>query len=286
LLSVVWVGNNDNSPMGKVASGVSGATPIWKRIMQFELPKRDKQDFSIPEKVVAMDVDRVSGYPAHDGFAAKQDYFIDGTQPKTSDPIHMKLKVCKGQSGLATPADVASNNYDEKEYIKLVEDDPVSTDGKNRWQEGINEWINQQSDKDKYFPPENYCHEGGLVDVSIESPSNQSTVGSSFDIKINTTSLKKIVEVKMWIDGNEKKVWNERPYEMNMSLPDGVHKIKVSAKDKDGNTAEREAQFGVNKPWDRSPSPTSAPTSVPTNTPIPSPTSIIPTIVISVGPSI
>ncbi len=266
LLSVVWVGNNDNSPMGKVASGVSGATPIWKKIMLFELPKRDKQDFPIPEKIVAMDVDKISGYAAHDGFAARQDYFIDGTQPKNDDPIHMKMKVCKGQSGLATPADVASGNYDEKEYIKLVEDDPVSSDGVNRWQAGVDEWINQQSDKDKYFPPESYCREGGLVDVSIESPSNESTVGSTFDIKINTTSLKKIVEVKVWIDGNEKKIWNERPYEMSMSLSDGVHKIKASVKDKDGNTAEREAQFGVNVPWNWSPSPTSEPTKVPTNT--------------------
>jgi membrane carboxypeptidase/penicillin-binding protein len=78
-----------------------------KELCSLIYQSRDKQDFSIPEKVVAMDVDRVSGYPAHDGFAAKQDYFIDGTQPKTSDPIHMKLKVCKGQSGLATPADVS-----------------------------------------------------------------------------------------------------------------------------------------------------------------------------------
>ena len=28
-----WVGNNDSSPMSWVASGISGATPIWNRIM-------------------------------------------------------------------------------------------------------------------------------------------------------------------------------------------------------------------------------------------------------------
>ena len=28
-----WVGNNDGTPMSWVASGVSGATPIWNRIM-------------------------------------------------------------------------------------------------------------------------------------------------------------------------------------------------------------------------------------------------------------
>ncbi|MDD4785419.1 MAG: PBP1A family penicillin-binding protein [Candidatus Shapirobacteria bacterium] len=32
-LVATWVGNNDSSPMSWVASGVSGATPIWNRIM-------------------------------------------------------------------------------------------------------------------------------------------------------------------------------------------------------------------------------------------------------------
>jgi 1A family penicillin-binding protein len=33
ILVATWVGNNDNSPMSWVASGVSGATPIWNKIM-------------------------------------------------------------------------------------------------------------------------------------------------------------------------------------------------------------------------------------------------------------
>lgn len=32
-LVAVWVGNNDNTPMSRVASGVTGATPIWNTIM-------------------------------------------------------------------------------------------------------------------------------------------------------------------------------------------------------------------------------------------------------------
>jgi 1A family penicillin-binding protein len=32
-LVAIWVGNNDGAPMSWVASGVSGATPIWNRIM-------------------------------------------------------------------------------------------------------------------------------------------------------------------------------------------------------------------------------------------------------------
>lgn len=38
-LVVTWVGNNDNSPMSRAASGVSGASPIWNRIMREVLDK-------------------------------------------------------------------------------------------------------------------------------------------------------------------------------------------------------------------------------------------------------
>ena len=169
LLTAVWVGNNNYESMGRLVSGVSGAAPIWKRIMTYELPKRQKVDFPVPDKIVSVSVDKVSGYPAHDGFESKNEYFIDGTQPTVSDPIHVKLKVCKGQFGLATPDDVASNNYEEKEFFSFKEDDLVSTDGKNRWQEGIDSWISQQPDKDKYSPPMDYCRQGGMVNVELSS---------------------------------------------------------------------------------------------------------------------
>lgn len=288
LLTAVWVGNNDNSPMLKVASGVSGATPIWRRIMQSVIPSRNKEDFPIPDRIVSIEVDKFSGYAAHDGFPSRQEYFIDGTQPRIADPIHLKLKLCKGKNGLAPPDDVASGNYEEKEYFKIRENDPVSKDGKNRWQEGIDGWINQQPDKDKYNPPETYCRNEGMVAVSFDGPSDKSTVGNNFDVKIGTSSVKKIIEVKLWANGQEKKVWTERPFETNLQLDSGLYTLKAKATDKDGQSAEREIKIGVNLPWDWAPSPTPTmiptvtPTLIPTITPLPS--TPIPTIEILILP--
>lgn len=267
LLTAVWVGNNDSSPMGSVVSGVSGASPIWNKIMKYELPRLEKKDFAIPDKVVSLEVDKVSGYPAHDGFASRTEYFIDGTQSAVSDPIHMKLKVCKNNAGLATPDDVANNNYDEKEYFNFKEADLVSTDGVNRWQTGIDEWISQQPDQDKYKVPTDYCRSDGMVNVGIDSPGNESTVGNTFDVRITTNSLVKITEVKLWVDGIEKKTWTERPFEMSLTLDNGPHTIKVRAVDREGNSQERESKIGVNVAWNWSPSPTVTPT--PTLTPVP-----------------
>lgn len=279
LLVSVWVGNNDGTPMGRIASGVSGAAPIWRKIMLYTLPKRDKEDFKIPPGVVNISVDKISGYGVHDEFPSKTEYFIEGTQTNILDPIHLKLKVCKDKFGLATPEDVASGNYDLKEYFNFKEEDPVSKDGRNRWQEGIDGWINQQSDKDRYFPPESYCRDNGLVGVNFDSPPDRSTQGNNVEVKINISSLKKITEVKLWVDNNEVKKWTERPFEGIFNLSDGPHRLKVKAVDKDGASGEREIKIGVNVPWDWSPSPT------PTITPTLAPT-LVPTLVPTLAPTL
>jgi membrane peptidoglycan carboxypeptidase len=57
-LVAVWVGNNDATPMSWVASGISGATPIWNRIMTKMLENKiDEQwletDVSLPnDKII------------------------------------------------------------------------------------------------------------------------------------------------------------------------------------------------------------------------------------------
>jgi 1A family penicillin-binding protein len=47
-LVAVWVGNNDNSPMARVASGVTGASPIFNKIMTALLANRQNHDWEVP----------------------------------------------------------------------------------------------------------------------------------------------------------------------------------------------------------------------------------------------
>ena len=47
-LVAVWVGNNDNSPMARVASGVTGATPIFNRIMTKLLENTTNHSWEVP----------------------------------------------------------------------------------------------------------------------------------------------------------------------------------------------------------------------------------------------
>lgn len=270
-LVLSWVGNNDNSSMKRVASGISGATPIWREIMIKTIEKYGYEDFKQPPDIVTADVDRVSGYRAHDSFPSRTEYFVKGTVPNEADPIHVMLKLCEGDEKLATPPQIARGQYIEKEFFKFKAEDPVSWDGKNRWQEGILAWVAQQDDP-RYHPSTEYCdQEGSGIEIGIDSPKDHSTVGNNFTVDLKVVGINEIKEVKVYINGEEKKVLTNKPYEFDMTLDNGTYTLKAWAKDSEGNTFEREAKFGVNKPWDWSPSPTPTPTKKvkPTNTPTP-----------------
>jgi membrane peptidoglycan carboxypeptidase len=58
LTTGVWVGNNDNSVMDpKIASGVTGASPIWQRIMTAALKDKPNETLPKPESVVDVEID-------------------------------------------------------------------------------------------------------------------------------------------------------------------------------------------------------------------------------------
>jgi len=71
LLTAVWVGNNNNSPMDPVlTSGITGAAPIWHDIMTEFLKDR-------PDEVPAKP-DGVTSLPC---YFNRPEYFIKGTEP-------------------------------------------------------------------------------------------------------------------------------------------------------------------------------------------------------------
>ena len=251
----VWVGNNDNSPMKEVASGVSGASPIWRRIILEALKGKPNLTFEVPGGIVSAAVDTISGYAAHDGYPSRVEKFIDGTQPN-EDPVHVKLKVCKSDGKLASPADISNGNYEEKEYFIFKEKDPSTKSSENRWQDGINNWLSGQSDS-RYHPPSDYCGTGNPVSVEFIYPKDQSSnLSNKFTIEIRADSLNKIVSVSLEIDGQKIATLMGRPFKYEADLSDGIHILKARAMDEKGNESERSVTIGVNTIWNYTPSPT------------------------------
>ncbi len=132
----VWVGNNDNTPMNQaIASGVTGASPIWNKIMKEVLKDKTDEQPQKPDNVIAVMVDGFAGGLPHGSQPKRSEYFVKGTEPTGESDIY--------------------KSKDGQEYFVFREDDPVSSDGQNRWQKGIDEWIEQNhKDNKMYHPPD------------------------------------------------------------------------------------------------------------------------------------
>lgn len=74
VLVASWVGNNDNTPMSWVASGISGATPIWHKIMTEILKNKIDEKWSAPLGVYMKNV------------CGKDEYFSDGSEKNVKCP--------------------------------------------------------------------------------------------------------------------------------------------------------------------------------------------------------
>ncbi|HTK03797.1 MAG TPA: penicillin-binding transpeptidase domain-containing protein, partial [Alphaproteobacteria bacterium] len=242
----VWVGNNDNSPMLNVASGVSGASPIWRRILLEAISGKPNVNFEKPENVVEVSVDAVSGFAAHDGFLARNELFAKGTEPG-NDYVHVLLKICKSENKLASPGDVAGNNYDNKEYFIFKEENPP----------GVLAWLGGQGDA-RYHPPTEYCGTINPLSIDFVNPTDRSQQSNSFTIKVNPQSTSEVTQVELVVDNVSKGYFDlQHGNVFPITLSDGVHVLKAIAKDSGGHQVDKAITVGVNVPWDyASPTPT------------------------------
>src|SRR3989339_738373 len=254
----VWVGNNDNSAMKEVASGVTGASPIWRKIMLKTWEKYKGNDFSVPTGVEARQVDAVSGYPEHDGYLARADYFIRGTIPTEPDPIHTKVKVCRAdENRLATEVDVARGEYNEKEYYVLANESSA-------WQDDILAWIDSQGDA-KVKVPREYCTANTETGIGFEKPANESKIdNNTFEVRLRITTSKEIEWVKLYKNGSEiESFGNEKLVVTNITLPDGTCELMGKVRTKDGSETETKIRIGVKMEWNFVPSPTASASATP-----------------------
>ena len=269
-----WVGNNDNSQMKRVASGVTGASPIWRKIILEALAQGyQAPEWEVPENIEQVQVDSISGFPAHDGFSEKTEYVIKGTLPKLPDPIHTKLKLCRGENKLASDARIAAGDYDEKEYVRLQADDPVSLDGKNRWQEAINNWINGQDDS-RYKIPTDYCGDVSEVYVNLKRPENERKYNEEeLEFEVEADSSAGIEKLEIIVNGSVKETINNRIYKGKIKLGRGRFEVWAKAYSRDGKTKESSKhKIGTGGEDWKEPAPTPTPTPTPTSTPTPAPT--------------
>lgn len=249
---ITWVGNNDNTPMNPaLASGITGAAPIWNRIMKVALKDFPDEPFTQPSNVIQRDIDGYGGGIPVDGQPTRKEYFIQGTEPTAPAPIYQKLKISRHDgSKLANAVEVATGDYDEKLFIVFKEDDPVSGDGKNRWQEAIDAWINGLGDNGKYKPPtETYSGTNQIV-LNIKTPSDQSQVNdTNVTVSGEVLSTADVDKIEFMVDGAKVKETSDKNFSVTLTLSTGQHTIHVRALDKRGTASDKDIRIGVNQPY-------------------------------------
>lgn len=139
-LVATWVGNNDNSPMNpSLVSGITGAAPIWNKIMRHVLDGKSDLWPKRPEGIVGMEICSTTGLAPPNqsnpenpdspdnpdkGCATRYEYFRRDALPRRQEVIRKSVAIDKATGDLAKP--------NQTENIEMQDHDVV-TDGISTW---------------------------------------------------------------------------------------------------------------------------------------------------------
>jgi penicillin-binding protein 1C len=120
ILVTTWVGNDDNSQMSGLVSGITGAAPIWNDIMSHLLKDKTPEPMSRPPSVIQKSICSDTGaLPPPPGSGAscptRFEYFIKGTEPTMGEPSAQNVMVDKNTQDL--PAKGQTDNLESKSEV-------------------------------------------------------------------------------------------------------------------------------------------------------------------------
>ncbi len=109
-LVATWVGNNDNSVMNQaLVSGITGAAPIWNKLMRRVLEGKPDVWPKQPDDIMGMHICTISGLlpPNPDGpdkgCETRFEYFIKGSTPFERENLRQSVLIDKTTGDIASP---------------------------------------------------------------------------------------------------------------------------------------------------------------------------------------
>lgn len=118
----VWVGNNDNSPMTYLASGITGAAPIWHDIMAHLLADKPPEPYRQPPEVIRKEVCAVSGLLPDGKCQTRIEYFVKGTENTLGKYFAEKQNLWVNKDTQAPPPPGSDNKNLELKEQTVVKD--------------------------------------------------------------------------------------------------------------------------------------------------------------------
>jgi membrane peptidoglycan carboxypeptidase len=206
IVTGVWVGNTDNSPMDHVP-GSYGAAWVWNDVMMAAHEGLPVETFERPEGIVEAYVCATSGLrPTEDCPSAVKEIFIAGTEPVMTCNIHKAYNVNKETGKLATP-----NTPPELVERRVYEVYPPEAE----------DWVQEANVPQPPTEYDDYSNSRESEDVAIVDPKLFGYVSELVEITGNARN-----NVKFWkldygqgIDPQEwVQIGGDHPYEVNGGL--------------------------------------------------------------------
>ena len=223
----VWVGNNDGTPMTAGAAGAMAAAPIWRQYMQGVLGDSAAEDFNRPKGIEDITVDKLSNkLPSNNSPETITDIFASWQIPKDRDDIHINLKLDKYTGKRATD-DCPEQFTESKTYTNLHSEMPDNSG----WEGPVRAAAERYGIFISYPPDETSCIGlTGKPTVKLTSPANGASIKGSFTIQVSAESPARIAKVDFAIDGVFVGTDTSSPYSIAApGLSSGNHTITATA---------------------------------------------------------
>lgn len=253
LVTGVWVGNNDNSPMGKRADGVVVAAPIWNDFMRQALVGTPIEQFVKPSPPDNLPYDILKGqlpeikakWVPETGEIYSLDCPINLGQPRTFKELHSLLYYVRRDNPTGPPPTDAQS-------------DPQF----DSWEQAAATWREAHNTKVKDNPAEpihvaslptptcTVSNPEDLPKVKIIEPATAALRSSPAHVKVDIDSPHPLREVRFLFDGKEfAKRGSDGPFEADFTFASnasGRKTLQVIAVTEDNLVGQASRAFALN----------------------------------------
>lgn len=245
IATAVWVGNNDNTAM-KNADGSVVAAPIFHTFMESALGSMENHEFVRPDSVKTVTVDRLSNKLPTDSSPEKvTDLFAPWQVPKTTDDVHVKVRVNKQNGKLAT--DLTPESLIEERTYTVVHSERPDVPA---WENPVLEWARGNGIEVGTPPTENddmYTNDT-IPTIQINNPDDGDTVSGVFSVAATASAHFGVQSVTLAIDGISHGSDASAPYTFSIqtsSLGVGDHSMVATVHDTNGATTSHTIRIRV-----------------------------------------
>ncbi len=234
LVTGVWVGNNNNTPMKNGADGSKVAAPIWNEYMTYALKDTPPESFTPPQPIQT-DKDVLNGK-------------VGKEQKINIDSITGKLATEFTPKDLIVEKTYTEDIHTILFYIQkndprgIAPEHPEQDPQFSQWEKGVREWVKKQHISEQKPPTESddvHTSEN-MPTITIISPQENETITQNlFTTTIQTAATRGVTRVEYFLDNQLLDTVFNSPFSLSYTfsgVENGFHTLLVKSFDDNGNS--------------------------------------------------